>query len=95
MFEAASTGPGGSPVDLTRCSVGQLAGLFERNHRALMQAECQALMLAAAWADAHEVDVDAGDYQPLIERACFVGGDGTPAVSEFCAAELGRCRRRG
>ena len=29
------------------------------------------------------------DYQPLVERACAFGGEGTPEVSEYCAAELG------
>ena len=27
------------------------------------------------------------DYQPLIKRACAWGGEGTPEVSEYCAAE--------
>jgi hypothetical protein len=42
-----------------------------------------------AWADRHYLDPDAGDYQPVIERACAYGGAGTPEVSECCCAELG------
>ncbi len=52
-------------------------------------------MLAAAWADAHDIDVEADDYQPLIERACQWGGQGTPQVSEFCATELGALQGTG
>ena len=47
------------------------------------------LQLACAWADVHDIDSTSPDYQPLIERACQFGGDGTPEVSEYCAAEFG------
>ena len=42
---------------------------------------------AAAWADLHDRDLE--HWSPLVERARAVGGDGTPAVSEFAAAEFG------
>jgi hypothetical protein len=47
------------------------------------------LQLACAWADAHYLDWGSNEYQPLIQRACAWGGEGTPEVSEYCAAELG------
>ncbi len=70
-------------------STSDLAGLIESNHAALLARECDELVLAAAWADRHYLDPNGGDYQPLIERACAYGGDGTPEVSEYCCAELG------
>jgi len=47
------------------------------------------LELACAWADAHYLDSGGDEYQPLVRRACAWGGEGTPEVSEYCAAELG------
>jgi hypothetical protein len=47
------------------------------------------LELAAAWADRHYLDPAGGEYHPVVERACAFGGEGTPEVSEYCAAELG------
>ena len=67
----------------------QLAGLIEQNHAELLVRECRMLQLACAWADAHYLDSGSEEYQPLIQRACAWGGEGTPEVSEYCAAELG------
>src|SRR4026209_1271294 len=72
-----------------------LAGLIERNRAALVSAECRMLQLACAWADAHYLDSGGGEYQPLIQRACAWGGEGTPEVSEYCAAELGALQGTG
>ena len=72
-----------------------LAGLIERNHAELVSAECRMLQLACAWADAHYLDSGGGEYQPLIQRACAWGGEGTPEVSEYCAAELGALQGTG
>lgn len=96
MFESAvDAGAGGPEVDLTRRSVGQLAVLFGENHAELVRAECRALVLAAAWADAHAIDPDGHEHEPLVPRACAWGGEGTPEVSEFCAAELGALQGTG
>ena len=73
----------------------QLAGLIEHNHAALKTAECRMLQLACAWADAHYLDSGSDEYQPLIQRACAWGGEGTPEVSEYCAAELGALQGTG
>ena len=72
-----------------RCTGAELAALVETNHRDLMRLENRVLLLAAAWADAHDPESDGDDYAPLIHRAKVVGGDGTPAVSEYAAAEFG------
>lgn len=69
-------------------SGAELAGLVETNHQALVRHENQVLVLAAAWVDLHDMDLE-DRWSPLIERARIVGGDGTPAVSEFTAAEFG------
>jgi hypothetical protein len=85
----------GSGVELPVLGAAQLAGLIEQNHAELKAAECRMLQLACAWADAHYLDSDSQDYQPLIQRACAWGGEGTPAVSEYCVAELGALQGTG
>ena len=74
---------------------GELAGLIAANHTELVEHECRVLLLAALWADAHDLDPTRSDYQPLIERACAWGGPGTPSVSEYCAIELGTLQGTG
>jgi hypothetical protein len=73
----------------------RLAGLIEQNHAELLTRECRMLQLACAWADAHYLDSRGDEYQPLIQRACAWGGEGTPEVSEYCAAELGTLQGTG
>src|SRR5512132_350765 len=75
--------------ELPAVKTAHLAGLIEENHAELVSAECRMLQLACAWADAHYLDSGSDEYQPLIQRACAWGGEGTPEVSEYCAAELG------
>ena len=78
-----------SGLGLGAVSTSGLAGLIGQNHAELQAHECRVLELAAAWADRHYLDPAGGDDQPLVERACAFGGEGTPEVSECCAAELG------
>jgi hypothetical protein len=78
-----------SGVELPSVGSTALAGLIEQNHAELMARECRMLQLACAWADAHYLDSRSDEYQPLIQRACAWGGEGTPEVSEYCVAELG------
>ena len=78
-----------STEELAPAGAAQLAGLIEQNFAELVSAECRMLQLACAWADAHYLDSGSDEYQPLIQRACAWGGEGTPEVSEYCAAELG------
>jgi hypothetical protein len=84
-----------SGVELPALGAARLAGLIEQNHAELMTHECRTLQLACAWADAHYLDSSSQDYQPLIQRACAWGGEGTPEVSEYCAAELGALQGTG
>jgi hypothetical protein len=65
----------------------QLGALVERNAVELRAREARSLLLAAAWADAHEPPVGS-PYGPLVERACQLGGEGTPEVAEFCVGEF-------
>ena len=81
--------------ELAPVRTAQLAGLIEQNHAELVSAECRMLQLACAWADAHYLDSGSEEYQPLIQRACAWGGEGTPEVSEYCAAELGALQGTG
>jgi len=77
----------------------QLADRIAATHAAVREAECEELVLAAAWADVHYLDTDAAaageDYRPLVQRACAWGGDGCPPVAEHCAHELGALRGTG
>jgi hypothetical protein len=84
-----------SGLELPVVGAAQLAGLIEQNHAELMARECRMLQLACAWADAHYLDSGSKEYQPLIYRACAWGGEGTPEVSEYCAAELGAMQGTG
>ena len=84
-----------SGVGLPVVGTARLAGLIEQNHAELMARECRMLQLACAWADAHYLDSGSDEYQPLIHRACAWGGEGTPEVSEYCAAELGALQGTG
>ena len=81
--------------ELPALGAEHLAGLIEQNHAELMTRECRMLQLACAWADAHYLDSGSDEYQPLIKRACAWGGEGTPEVSEYCAAELGALQGTG
>src|SRR5687768_14059701 len=84
-----------SGVELAAVGAAGLAGLIEQNHAELKAAECRMLQLACAWADTHYLDSGSQDYQPVIQRACAWGGEGTPEVSEYCAAELGALQGTG
>ncbi|HWJ54430.1 MAG TPA: hypothetical protein VNT24_13725 [Propionibacteriaceae bacterium] len=76
-----------SSVALADLDAIQLADAVTDNQTVLHQAECRVLELACAWADVHSREP--GDYSPLVERSRFYGGQGTPAVEEFCVAEFG------
>jgi Domain of unknown function (DUF222) len=70
------------------------------NHARLVEAEVAEFGLAAHWADLHdEQTVQDGDGSGRIlagtERALRLGGEGTPLVAEFAAAELGCLIGRG
>ena len=87
--------------ELNLLTTAQLAARISINHTELLERETMVLQLACAWADVHDIDSTGPDYQPLIERACQFGGDGTPERAsrhgrgEFNRARwnLGRARR--
>ena len=87
MFESFVRPP------LERMSGSQLAAAITGNQGELMRAECRTLELVCAWADLHTREP--GEYSPLVERAKFYGGAGTPEISEFCVAELAALQGTG
>ena len=79
-------------VDLAGLPIRELGARVEQNGATVRQAEAQGLVLAAAWADAHD-RLTEGPFSPQVERSCFYGGKGTPMVAEFCAAEFAALQR--
>ena len=75
-------------MELALLSGDQLAAAIVDNHTELLARECRVLELACAWADWHDQTGRGLEYAPLVERARFFGGAGTPAVSEFCVTEF-------
>jgi hypothetical protein len=69
-------------------AAGTLAAA-EANEHTLTAAETRRLQIAAHWADLHPGDALTESGIPGSERAIQVGGDGTPTVGDFAAAELG------
>jgi Domain of unknown function (DUF222) len=65
--------------------------LVSHAHRLVLEQECALLDLAAHWADLHHPTSQSMTEQTLPggEQARMLGGDGTPEVLEFAAAELG------
>jgi hypothetical protein len=61
-------------------------------HRQVLEQECALVELAAHWADLHHPDSQSpsnGKPVPGAEQGRELGGQGTPEVLEFAAAELG------
>jgi hypothetical protein len=69
-------------------AAGTLAAA-EANEHALIAAEIRRLVLAAHWADLHPGHAVTDSRLPGTERAVRLGGEGTPTVGDFAAAELG------
>lgn len=78
--------------DITGATGQQLAARLVANEADLRQRECEVLVLAAGWADVHDVDTTAAGYEPLVERGVAYGGDGCPSTSEYAVHELGALR---
>jgi hypothetical protein len=79
-------------VDLAGLPIHELGARVEQNGATVRQAEAQGLVLAAAWADAHD-RLTEGPFSPQVQRSCFYGGKGTPMVAEFCAVEFAALQR--
>jgi hypothetical protein len=65
--------------------------LVSQAHRLVLEQECALVELAAHWADLHHPDSQPQLVKPLpgVEQGRPLGGQGTPEVLEFAAAELG------
>jgi hypothetical protein len=81
MFDSQTGGPDAATT----------LSLVDRAHRLVLEQECGLVVLAAHWADLHHPDSQppAGKPLPGAEQGRQLGGDGTPEVLEFAAAELG------
>jgi hypothetical protein len=69
-------------------AAGTLAAA-EANERTLITAETRRLQIAAHWADLHPGDAVVQSRLPGAEYAVRLGGEDTPTVGDFAAAELG------
>ena len=78
--------------DTTGWTGQELAARVVANEAELRLRECEVLVLAAGWADVHDLDTTAPGYEPLVERAVGYGGDGCPDISEYAVHELGALR---
>jgi hypothetical protein len=81
MFEEQAGGPNAATT----------LSLVAEAHHTLLMNECRLVELAAHWADLHHPDSQAPIERPLpgAEQGRQLGGDGTPEVLEFAAAEFG------
>jgi hypothetical protein len=61
----------------------------EANEHTLITAETRRLQIAAHWADLHSGEAVAKSRLAGTERPVRLGGEGTPTVGDFAAAELG------
>src|SRR5215211_991434 len=61
----------------------------EANEHTLITAETRRLQIAAHWADLHPGEAVTESRLPGTEHPIRLGGDGTPTVGDFAAAELG------
>lgn len=75
--------------DLAELDAAATLAAVEANEHALITAEIRRLQLAAHWADLHPGDAVTKSRLPGTERPVRLGGDGTPTVGDFAAAELG------
>jgi hypothetical protein len=69
-------------------AAGTLAAA-EANEHAVITAETRRLQIAAHWADLHPGEAIAQSRIRGAEHPVRLGGEGTPTVAEFAAAELG------
>jgi hypothetical protein len=83
MFDSQTSGPGAAAT----------LSLVAQAHRQVLEQECKLVELAAHWADLHHPDsqAPAEKTMPGAEQPRQLGGDCTPEVLEFAAAEFGAC----
>jgi hypothetical protein len=75
--------------DLVELDAAGTLAVAEANEHTLTTAETRRLQIAAHWADLHPGEAVVQSRLPGTEHPVRLGGDGTPSVGEFAAAELG------
>ena len=75
--------------DLVELDAAGTLAAAEANEHALIIAETRRLQIAAHWADLHSGDSVAESRLPGTEHPVRPGGEGTPTIGDFAAAELG------
>ena len=85
MFDSGFSGP------VSGMDAAMTMALVSSAHWQVLEQECLLLSLAAHWADLNSPlsQTVAEPVLPGSEEARTLGGDGTPEVLEFAAAELG------
>jgi len=75
--------------DLVELDAAATLAAAEVNEHTLITAETRRLQIAAHWADLHPGEAIAQSRLPGTEHPIRLGGEGTPTVGGFAAAELG------
>jgi Domain of unknown function (DUF222) len=75
--------------DLVELDAAGTLGAAEANEHTLITAETRRLQIAAHWADLNPGEAVVESRLPGAEHPVRLGGDSTPTVGEFAAAELG------
>jgi hypothetical protein len=75
--------------DLVEMDAAATLAAAEANEHTLITAETRRLQIAAHWADLHSAEAIPQRRLPGTEHPIRLGGDGTPTVGDFAAAELG------
>ena len=75
--------------DLVELDAAGTLAAAEANEHTLITAEVRRLQIAAHWADLHPGEAVAESRLPGTEHPVRLGGEGTPTVGDFAAAELG------
>ena len=75
--------------DLVELDAAGTLAAAEANEHTLITAEVRRLHIAAHWADLHPGEAVPASRLPGTEHPVRLGGEGTPTVGGFAAAELG------
>lgn len=80
-------------LDVSQLDSAATAAEVEQAFAVVLQHEARLLVLAAHWADLHTPESARGSFVNGVVRVCRLGGEGTPDVGEFAAAELAALQR--